>query len=354
MVVFSIDAHKRTHTAVALDQVGRLLGELQVPATSAGHRDLLDWARTFEAEEVLFAVEDCRHVSGLLEADLLTAGCEVVRVPVKMMARHRRRGRRRGKSDPIDARAVGEAALREPDLPRAALTAETRAAREANLLVNHRDNLVADRTTLINRLRWHLHEIDHALGEQTGRLTVGTQVDTLAGRLARRPGTVLVDIAREMVRDLKQLNRRICRYETRIGRLRAVQDTPLQQIPGCSSLTAAKILGEIGGDITRLATEASFGALTGTAPVPVASGNTHRVRLNRGGNRQLNRALHTIALYQMRTAGRGQEIYLAARARKKTHREAMRVLKRALAKHIYRTLTRATAAAEPTHLSAAA
>lgn len=355
MVVFSIDAHKRTHTVVALDQVGRQLGERQVSATTPGHRQLLEWSAGFDDGSArLFAVEDCRHVTALLERDLLGAGCEVVRVPVKMMAQHRRKGRRRGKSDPIDARAVGEAALREPDLPRATITAQTQAAEEANLLVNHRDNLVGERTKLINRLRWHLHAIDPELGEKTGRLTCAKHVDTLAGRLSRRTGTVQVEISREMTRDLKALNRKIKDYEAKIAALPAVAESVLQDISGCSSLTTAKILGEIGGDITRFSSESAFGSITGTAPIPVASGNSQRVRLNQGGNRQLNRALHTIALYQIRTPGPGQDIYKAARARNKSKREAMRILKRHLARHVYRTLRRQAQATDQPALEAAA
>jgi transposase len=152
MVILGIDAHKRTHTVVAVDERGRKLGQRTVGTTTADHLELLVWASRFGAQRC-WAVEDCRHLSRRLERDLLGAGQQVVRVPPKLMANARTAARTYGKSDPIDALAVARAALREPDLPAARLDGP---ARELRLLVDHRDNLVAERTRIINRLRWHL------------------------------------------------------------------------------------------------------------------------------------------------------------------------------------------------------
>ena len=117
---------------------------------------MLRWAEKF-GQQRLWAVEDCRHLSRRLERDLLGAGERIVRVPTKLMAHARDAARSYGKSDPIDALAVARAALREPQLPAARLAGP---ARQVRLLVDHRDNLVAERTRAINRLRWHLHEPD--------------------------------------------------------------------------------------------------------------------------------------------------------------------------------------------------
>src|SRR4029453_1474324 len=116
-VVVGVDAHKRTHTLVAVDQVGRKLAERTVAATSDGHLQVVRWAAQWPQPQVTFALEDCRHLTRRLEADLLRAGHRVVRVPTRLMATARRSGRQPGKSDPIDALAVAQAALREPDLP---------------------------------------------------------------------------------------------------------------------------------------------------------------------------------------------------------------------------------------------
>src|SRR4051794_27361605 len=119
MVVLGVDPHKKTHTVVAVDDAGRELSQLTVPATTAGHLRLVRWASRHPRRR--WAVEDGRHVAGRLLRDLSAAGEDVTCVPTKLMAGARAGARTRGKSDPIDALAVARAALREPDLPAAHL-----------------------------------------------------------------------------------------------------------------------------------------------------------------------------------------------------------------------------------------
>ncbi|WJG13541.1 transposase [Gordonia sp. Swx-4] len=158
LIVIGVDAHKSTHTFVAVDEVGRKLAELTAKATTDGHLSAIEWATQWP--QLQFALEDCRHVTRRLEADLLNRGHAVVRVKTQLMALHRRSAREPGKSDPIDAHAVAMAALREPNLPIARLDGP---AREVKLLSDHRHDLVCERTKLISRLRWHLHELDPEL-----------------------------------------------------------------------------------------------------------------------------------------------------------------------------------------------
>src|SRR4051812_25525389 len=193
MLVVGIDAHKRTHTAVAVDGLGREVAQRTVKTVTAGHLELLRWAEQLDAER-LWAVEDCRHVSRRLERDLLVAGERIVRVPPKLMAGARRGVRSAGKSDPIDALAVARAALREPDLPVAGLDGPARAVR---LLVDHRDDLVAERTRIINRLRWHLHELDSSWDPPAGSMDRYCTLDGIAARLDDHEGTV-ARIARDL------------------------------------------------------------------------------------------------------------------------------------------------------------
>jgi transposase len=134
-----------------------------VRATDAGHLQLLAWVGRelgTAGSGVRFAVEDCRHVSGRLERALLAVGQAIVRVPPKLMAATRQSARTRGKSDPIDALAVGRAAVREPGLP--AATHDT-VSQQVNLLTDHREDLVRIRTQLQSQLRWHLHDLDPEL-----------------------------------------------------------------------------------------------------------------------------------------------------------------------------------------------
>jgi transposase len=207
VVVLGVDVHKDTHTAVAVDQAGRRLGEYTVRAVDAGHRRLAGWARRQFPGRRSWAVEDCRHVSTRLERALLAAGERVVRVPPKLMAGARNSARTRGKSDPIDALAIARAALREPDLP---MAEHDQCSRELKLLVDHREDLLGERTRMQNRLRWHLHELDPELdvpARGLGRLAV---LERLTAWLAAQPGTGMVTrLAAELVADIRALTVRI-------------------------------------------------------------------------------------------------------------------------------------------------
>ena len=360
VVTVGIEVHKQTHCAVAVDAAGRQLGEpVTVRATDAGHRRLLVWAdRSFSDLPVVFAVEDCRQLSGRLERALLTAGCTVVRVPPKLMAQSRASARSRGKSDPIDALAVARAAVREPDLPRAE---HSHASRQIKLLVDHRDDLVAERTRMQNRLRWHLHELDPELAPAARGLDRASELDRIRVRLAQLPaepgpagaeaGLVTETVRRialELAADISALTVRINALEKELTGLVRVQAPQLLALPGCGVLTAAKLVGETANP-TRFAREARFAMHAGVAPIPASSGNTSRHRLARGGNRQLNAALHRIAVTQIRLDGPGRAYYQRRRSNGDSTMEALRALKRRLARVVF-TLLRPTATASPSLL----
>ena len=330
MVVIGVDSHKRTHTAVAADGTGRKLAEKTVAATSAGHLELVRWAARFETRT--FALEDCRHLSRRLSNDLLVAGERVVRVPPKLMAGARRSSREPGKSDPIDALAVARAALRE-DLPVATLDGPER---EVRLLVDHRDDLVAERTRAQNRLRWHLHELDP--GSEPGARSLDRVVvlAALERDLAAAPGTV-GRIARELVVRIRALTREINDLEREIGRLVTDLTPTLLEMVGCGSLTAAKLLGEAAG-VGRFRSRAAFARHNGSAPLPVWSGNTVRHRLSRTGNRQLNLALHRIAITQLQREGPSKTYLEHRREMGDTKPEAIRALRRRISDEVFRRM----------------
>jgi transposase len=331
MVVIGADLHKRSHTLVAVDETGRRLAEKTAAATPAGHLELLAWARRFP--ERRFALEDCRHLSRRLEADLVRAGEAVVRVPPKLMAGARRSGREPGKSDPIDALAVARAALREPDLPVARLDGPER---EVRLLVDHRDDLVKERTAIENRLRWHLHELTPGTEPAARSLDRAGVLAALELDLAGMAG-VVARIARELVADVRALTRRILALEREIdGLVRQLAPRTLG-LAGCGSLSAAKAIGEAAG-MLRFRSCAAFARHNGSAPIPVWSGNSDRHRLNRGGNRQLNLVLHRIAITQVRLGGEGREYFDKRLAAGDTRSEALRALKRRISDELYRRL----------------
>jgi transposase len=331
MVVVGADVHKRSHTFVAVDGVGRKLGEKTVKATTAGHAEAVMWVRERFGAQVVWAIEDCRHLSARLERDVLTAGQQVVRVPPKLMAQTRASARTRGKSDPIDALAVARAALREPDLP---VASHDEISRELKLLVDRREDLVGQRTSTINRLLWRVHELDPEHAPKPRSLDRAKHRRLLGEWLAIQPGLV-AELARDELADITRLTEAINALATRIGqRVRTVAPT-LLSMPGCGELTAAKLVGETAA-VTRFKSEAAFARHSGVAPVPVWSGNTAgRVRMTRSGNRQLNAALHRIAVTQIRLEGLGQTYYRHRIAAGDSNPEALRCLKRRLARVVF-------------------
>ena len=329
MVIVGVDAHKRTHTLVAIDGTGRQLATATVPATNDGHLDAVVWASRFGPER-RFAVEDCRHLTRRLEADLLSAGESVQRVPTRLMAQHRRSVRERGKSDPIDALAVALAALREPDLPVAALDPQTRTVR---LLVDHRENLVRERTKIQCRIRWFVHELDPEFVIPDKGLRRLCVLERLERWLAPMTGTV-PEICTELVVLCRDLTTRINRLEREIRAHVRDLAPALLEIPGCGVLSAAKLLGETAG-AHRFRSKAAFARFNGTAPIPVWSSNTERFRLSRGGNRQVNAGLHRIAITQLRGVGPGKDYIQRRMTLGKSKTEAIRLLRRQLSDVVF-------------------
>ena len=270
MIVIGVDVHKHSLTAVAVDETGRQLAERTLQGAEDG---LLAWAAALDSER-LWAVEDCRHVTGALERELVAAGERLLRVPPKLTAPERRAGRVRGKSDSIDALAAARASLREPRLDRPRAGEER--LRELKLLVVHRDDLVDERRRAQQRLRWHLHELDSTLAVPPGALDR-------------------------------------------------------------AALTAAKLLAEI-GPIERFQTDAQLARHGGVAPLEASSGRVRRHRLDRGGNRQLNCALHRIAVTQARVHPAARVYLERKQTEGKSRREAIRCLKRQLARVVFNTL----------------
>jgi transposase len=331
MIVIGVDVHKHSLTAVAVDELGRTLAERSGPVDD----ELAAWARSLGEETLLWALEDCRHVSRGLEQLLLEAGERLVRVPPRLTAPARRRGRSRGKSDAIDALAVARAALREPGLDRP--RPEETLLRELKLLVDHRDDLVAERRRCQQRLRWHLHELDPSLGVPLGALDRALWLERLGRQLARGEQTTQVRIARELLGRCRALTRAIVALERELQARTQTIAPRLLELAGCGALSAAKLLCEI-GPIARFRSDAQLARHAGVAPLEASSGKQRRHRLDRGGNRQLNCALHRIAITQGRVHPPARAYLERKQNEGKSRREAIRCLKRQLARTIYTTL----------------
>jgi transposase len=262
----------------------------------------------------------------------------VARVPAAMTSQTRKVSRQAGKSDPIEARAVALAVVRDgiESFPVAFTDAQVM---EIRILSDYRDQIICERTRTINRLRWHLVTIAPDLEAQLGQAALkGPRVCArLTRQLARLPQSPRLRVARlrlaritETIREERQL----------LAELTILIDAHAPQLlaqPGCGTVTAAIIVGHTAG-AKRFPSDGHFARHTGTAPVPASSGKTQRHRLHRGGDRQLNRALHIIALSRPRADPETRAYLARKQAEGKTKLEAIRCLKRHLARRIWRLL----------------
>mgnify|MGYP003542779535 FL=1 len=283
----------------------------------------------------MWAVEDCRQLTRWLERQLLSLDEDLVRVPPKLTVPERRAGRTRGKSDPIDALAIARAALREPGLSRP--RPDEQRYREIKLLVDHREDLVDQRRRTQQRLRWHLFQLDPTYAVPLRMLGRASHLERVSRWLSRRDQELQVRLARELVSNCRSLNRAIAEFDQELEQRVKASAPGLLELPGCAAVTAAKLLAEI-GPIDRFKSDAQLARHSGVAPLEASSGKHQRHRLDRGGNRQLNAALYRIAITQSRYHPAARDYLERKRAEGKSHREAIRCLKRLLIRAIFNTL----------------
>jgi transposase len=332
MVIIGIDPHKSSHTAVALDEVGQVLGELRLAASKSTLASLQRWAAPWP--ERTWAVEGASGLGRLLAQQLLAAGEAVLDVPATLAARARQLQRGHGrKTDGIDAHSVATVALRHSDLRRVVCEDHSGVLR---LLSERRDDLAAERRRVVNRLHWLLRDL------HPGGAPLDLSAKVAAGLLARTRPQSATDLerktmARQLLTDLRRLDRALAQNRTRCAAAVLASGTTLTSVFGISDVLAAKIIGQA-GDVSRFASADCFASYTGTAPIEVSSGEVVRHRLSRGGNRVLNNALHLAAWVQIMHPGPGQDHYRRKLAEHKSSSEALRSLKRQLAKILYRHL----------------
>ena len=338
MIVIGTDTHKYKHALAAVDEgTGRVRGSREIDADDAGHLAAVKWARGLDGERV-WAIEDCRHVSRRLEQALIAAGERVVRVAPHRMGVSRKGEREPGKSDEIDSLAVARAVVKDgvERFPAAFLDER---AMEVRLLADHRNDLIAERTRGQNRLRWHLvalcPELEASLKKRSLDLT--KVLDGVDRRLRRLPASTRVRVARKEVAQIRRLTRQANTIEKELLSLIKAQRPQLLEELGCGPLTAAILIGRTAG-AERFQTDASFALQTGTAPIKCSSGQRQQHRLNRGGDRQLNHALHIIAITRARIDPTTREYLERKQAEGKTKKGALRCLKRHLARRFWRLL----------------
>lgn len=330
MSAIGVDTHKATLAACAVDERGAPLGEAEFGNDPAGHRALAAWSSEL-APGARIGIEGSASYGAPVARHLLALGLTVGEVPPHLTRRERIHTRRAGKSDPGDALAIARITLREANLPP---VRGDDASRELQLLVEAREDLVAEGIRTRNRLHADLLVLVPGYQVQLPRLVSQRALAEVRRRLARRP-ELQARLARERLARLLRLAADIGALEVEI-RAR-VAGHPLLAMPGVGVLVAAKLLGEV-GDPRRFASADSFAAFAGVAPIPACSGQVQRMRLNRGGNRQLNRALFTAALVQSQHHPPAMAFMARKRAEGKSFREALRCLKRHLARRVHRLL----------------
>jgi transposase len=331
-VMIGVDPHKASHTAAALDEHGRLLGQQRVPATLDGYQMLREWAARWPQR--CWAVEGAHGVGRPVAQRLVGDGEPVLDVPAKLAARVRVLSVGHGrKSDPDDAVSVAVAARNAPWLRQVEVEDQ---ATVLHLLTKRRQDLVAARTQTINRL--HRLLMDLVPGGTRRNLTANRAAALLAAITpVGEPAVTRWQLAAELVADVRQLEQRIAAVESRIKTAVAQANTSLLGLFGVGPVLAATFLGEV-GDVRRFPTKHHFATHTGTAPLEASSGQVIRHRLSRAGDRKLNHALYMMAMVQVRRPSTGQVYYRRKLAEGKSPKEALRCLKRRLSDAVYRCL----------------
>ncbi len=328
-VAIGVDTHKDTHTASAFDRLGRPLGRLQIAAANGGYLELLEWAESLG--EPAFAIEGTACYGAGLTRLLAAAGLAVYEVE-----RPKRTERRTGKSDPLDADRAARRLLAGDGLaaPRGGGERESLRA----LLVERRSAQQA-RTVALNQLHGLIVTAPTGLRERLTRRH-GDRLVRACQQLRRTsdPGAQpLLDVLRRLARRISQLDHELRLLTETLEQLVAELAPDLLAEHGVGPFCAAQLLVSA-GDPRRLRSDASLARLAGVSPLPASSGKTVRHRLNRGGDRQLNYALHVIALHRIRHHDETRAYYKRLQDRGKTKREALRCIKRALARRLYKLL----------------
>ena len=330
--IIGVDPHKRSHTAVVLDAAEEIDSQVQVPADRRQVDRLLAWANPWPQR--IWAIENVHGMGKLLSQQLLRRGEQVVDVPTTLSHRTRKLSGQSGrKTDAHDARSVAIAAANPARLRSAVLEDVTDTL---GLLVARRWQLVSHRHQIVCRVHALLSDLCPSGVKR------GISADDAARKLRNIGPVTLIDLERrrsviELIEEWRWIDRRIPAVEDRIRDSLQVHGTTLTDIFGIGDIGAATIIAGV-GDVHRFPTRGHFAAFNGTAPIDASSGDIHRHRLSRRGNRRLNAVLHIAAVSQMRWDTPGQAYYRRKLAEHKTPGEARRALKRQLSNVVYRHL----------------
>ncbi|MET7403941.1 IS110 family transposase, partial [Dactylosporangium sp. NPDC005572] len=335
-----MDPHKRSATIEVINDREKVLAQGRFGTDRDGYQAILKLGRQYKNR--IWAVEGCNGIGRHIAQRLVADGETVLDVPAKLSARARVFATGQGrKTDPVDAHSVAVAALRANGLRQVAVDDVTVALR---LLVDRRDELGRARTEAVSRLHHLLLELvpggakQFLSAPQARALLNSVRPRDIVGRTRRQ-------LASELITEVAVIDKKIKAANSQLTELINATGSTLQQLNGIGPSGAARLLGDI-GDIHRFASRDHFASWNGTAPIDASSGDQQRHRLSRAGNRRINRALHIMAIVQLRNDTEGRAYYRRKLAAGKTSMEAMRCLKRRLSNVVYQRMIRDAKAAE--------
>jgi transposase len=333
MVTIGIDAHKSSLAVCLVDELGRELAGREFGNHPRAHAALHAWVAEQAPEKRRFGIESTGWVGRGIACFLLEQGESVVDVRGSLTDRQRQRLRGQGKSDPRDALAIARVTAREGKLPPVRVDS---LSRDLKLLCDYRAQLLAERIRTANRLHVDLISLRPGYEREIRTLSTTARVERAEGLLAGDT-SLQATLARRRIEKLHRLDAEIREAKRELRDLVRASGSRLPEIPGVGELIAARLIGEV-GQVDRIPTKASFARMNGTAPIPASSGQTHRHRLNRGGNRRMNHAIHMIALTQARSDPRARAYIERRCSEGRTRRDAIRALKRHLSDVVYQQL----------------
>jgi transposase len=317
-VIIGMDPHKRSATIEVIDERGQVLAVGRYGTDKAGHAGMLRAGRKFE--DRMWAIEGCNGIGKHIAHRLVHDGETVVDVPPKLSAQIRVFATGNGrKTDPVDAHSVAQVALRTPNLVRVEVDDDLVLM---GMLVDRRDELGRARTQTINRLHRLLLELfpggapKFLSSHKAHALIATTKPRDIVGKTRRR-------LAVELIVELEGIDKKIKAIKKEITALVEDRGSTLMELTGIGPSGAARLLADV-GDIHRFTDRDRFASWNGTAPLDASSGEQKRHRLSRAGNRRINRALHIMAVVQLRNPTEGRAYFDAKKAAGKTSMEAMR------------------------------
>jgi len=328
-VIIGMDPHKRSATIEVVDERAEVLVTCRFSTDKAGYGEMVAMGRKFA--DRIWAVEGCNGIGKHIAHRLVHDGETVLDVPAKLSAQVRVFATGNGrKTDAVDAHSVAMAALRTPGLVRVQVDDDLVVM---GMLADRRDELGRARTQTVNRLHRLLLELSPGGAK---RFLSAQQARALIAAIRPRdlPGQTRRRLAKELTGELETIDKKIKNVHAELAALVTARGSTLLELTGIGPSSAARLLADV-GDIHRFADRDKFASWNGTAPLDASSGNQERHRLSRAGNRRINRALHIMAIVQLRNQTQGRAYYDARKAGGMPSMMAMRALKRRLSNVVF-------------------